>query len=324
MKVVAYSIKPFEKEVLVKANKKKHDITLISNALSLETADYAEGKDAVVVFTNDDVSALVINRLADLGIKYIATRSVGTDHIDIEAAYKTGISLANVPTYSPQAIAEHAIALALSLNRHLIQADEHSHNFDFKLDGLTGFNFYGKTVGLIGLGNIGQAIAAIFNGFGCRVIGYDVANLVNLAEIELLSFDEVLRQADILSLHVPLTPATKYMINAASMAIMKKGVMLINTSRGGLLKTIDIIEALEQGKIGYLGIDVYEHEKNLFFEDHQNDRNKDLLLQRLMTYPNVLVTPHQSFLTHEALQQIADRTIKNLDLWQKDKVVAST
>jgi D-lactate dehydrogenase len=323
MKVVAYSIKPFEKEFLAKANKKKHDITLISNSLSIETTAYAEGKDAVVVFTNDDVSAPVVNKLADMGIKYIATRSAGTDHIDVEAASKKGISLANVPTYSPQAIAEHAVALALALNRHLIQADEHSHQFDFKLEGLTGFNFYGKTVGLIGLGNIGQAAAAIFSGFGCRVIGYDIAAPDDMLNVEFLSFEEVLRQSDIISLHVPLTPATKYMINAATIATMKNGVMLINTSRGALINTSDIIEALEQGKIGYLGIDVYEHEKNLFFEDHQQDQVKDSLLQKLMTYSNVLVTPHQAFLTSEALQQIANRTIKNLDIWQEDKLVVT-
>ncbi|KAA5538953.1 2-hydroxyacid dehydrogenase [Adhaeribacter rhizoryzae] len=323
MKVVAYSIKPFEKEFLAKANKKKHEITLIANPLGLETIAYAEGKDAVVVFANDDVSAPVVNKLADMGIKYIATRSAGTDHFDKEAAAERGISLANVPVYSSQAIAEHAVALALSLNRHIIEAHEHGQQFDFKLNGLIGFNFFGKTVGLIGLGHIGQAIAAIYNGFGCRVIGYDIAMPDGLIDIESLSLDEVLRQSDIISLHLPLTPATKYIINAASIAIMKNGVMLINTSRGGLLNTIDALEALEQGKIGYLGMDVYEHEKGLFFEDHQQDLNKDSLLQKLMTHDNVIITPHQAFLTSEALQQMADETIKNLDLWQKDRFVLS-
>jgi D-lactate dehydrogenase len=261
--------------------------------------------------------------LADMKVKYIATRSAGTDHIDKEAAANRGIQLANVPAYSPQAIAEHAVALALSLNRHLIQADEHSHHFDFKLDGLIGFNFYGKTVGLLGLGKIGQAVAAIFNGFGCRVVGYDVAIPAKLLQIEPLSFDEVLRQSDIISLHTPLTPASHYMINAATMALMKDGVMLINTSRGGLVNTLDAIEALEQGKIGYLGMDVYEHEKNLFFEDHQPDLIKDPVLQKLLMHPNVIITPHQAFLTDEALQQIANQTIKSLDLWQQELLVFS-
>jgi D-lactate dehydrogenase len=319
MKVVAYSIKAFEKEFLAKANQKKHDITLISNPLSLETTAYADGKDAVIVFTNDDVSAPVVNKLADMGIKFIATRSAGTDHIDQKTAAKRSIKIANVPAYSPQAIAEHAVALALSLNRHIIQSHQNGQMFNFKLDGLTGFNFYGKTVGLIGLGHIGQAVAAIFNGFVCRVIGYDVVVPENLVKIEVVSFEEVLQQSDIISLHVPLTPETKYLINASTIAKMKDCVMLINTSRGALIKTIDALEALERGKIGYLGLDVYEFEKGLFFEDHQNDLIKDSLLEKLMAHPNVLITPHQAFLTNEALQQIADQTIKNLDLWQQEK-----
>jgi D-lactate dehydrogenase len=322
MKVVAYSMKPFEKEFLAKANQKKHDITLISNPLSLETTSYADGKEAVIVFTNDDVSAPVVNKLADMGVNFIATRSAGTDHIDKEIAVKRSIQIANVPAYSPQAIAEHTVAIALSLNRHLIDANQNGKKFNFKLDGLTGFNFYGKTVGLIGLGHTGQAVASIFNGFGCRVIGYDLVIPKNLVKIEVLSLEELLRQSDIISLHVPLTPETRYLINASTIAKMKDGVMLINTSRGALIKTVDALEALEQGKIGYLGMDVYEFEKGLFFEDHQNDLIKDPLLEKLMAHSNVLVTPHQAFLTNEALQQIADRTIKNLDLWQQEKKAA--
>lgn len=236
MKVVAYSIKTFEKEFLAKANHKKHDITLISNPLSLETAAYADGKDGVIVFTNDDLSAPVVNRLADLGIKFIATRSAGTDHIDKETGVKRSIKIANVPDYSPQAIAEHAVALALALNRHVIQSNQNAHQFNFKLDGLTGFNFYRKTVGLIGLEHISQAAAAIFNGFGCRVVGFDVVLPSDLKSIEVLPLEEVLRQSDIISLHAPLTPATNYMIDASAIAKMKDGVMLINTSRGGLIK----------------------------------------------------------------------------------------
>lgn len=319
MKTVAYSVKAFEKEFLAKANQKKHDITLISNPLSLDTVGYAAGKDAVIVFTNDDVSALVINRLADIGIKYIATRSAGTDHIDKETAAKRSIQIANVPAYSPQAIAEHAVALALSLNRHLVQAHENGLNFNFKPDELIGFNFCGKTVGLIGLGTIGQAVAAIFNGFGCRVVGFDINLPENLVKIEPLSFEEVLRESSIISLHTPLTGATRYMINAETISKMKDGVMLVNTSRGALINTVDVLAALEKGKIGYLGIDVYEYEKGLFFEDHQHDGHKDDLLKELMTHKNVLVTPHQSYLTNEALQQIANCTIKNLDLWQQEK-----
>ncbi len=319
MKVVAYSIKPFEKEFLAKANQKKHDITLISNSLSLATAAYAQGKDAVVIFTNDDASAPVIDKLADMGIKYIATRSAGTDQIDKPAAARRGIKLANVPVYSPQAIAEHTVALAMALNRRLTVANEHSHHFDFKLDELIGFNFYGKTVGLIGLGHIGLATAAIFTGLGCKVIGYDIAPPANAGNITFTSLDEVLETSDIISLHAPLTPDTYHVINAEAVSKMKPGVMLLNTSRGGLIDTPAVLKALESGEIGYLGIDVYENEKGLFFLDHSNDAYKDELLQKLMALPNVIVTPHQAFLTNEALQQIADQTIRNLDLWQQNK-----
>ncbi len=321
MKVVAYSIKPFEKEYLAKANQKKHDITLISNSLSLETTIYAEGKDAVIVFTNDDVSAPVISRLAQLGIKYIATRSAGTDHIDKQEAAKHQIKLSNVPSYSPQAIAEHTVALALALSRHIIDADQNSRQFNFKNDGLIGFNFHGKTVGIVGLGNAGLAVANIFNGMGCNVIGYDTDSAKKTPAVKLTGLDNLLATSDIISLHVPLTPETRQLIDKNTISQMKDGVMLINTSRGGLINTRDVLDALQQGRIGYLGMDVYEYEKGLFFEDHRNDSEKDPLLKRLMAYPNVIITPHQAYLTRESLQEIANQTIKNLDLWQANKCV---
>jgi D-lactate dehydrogenase len=319
MKVVAYNIKSFEKEFLVRANQKKHEITLISNPLSMETAAFAEGKDAIIVFPNDDVSASIVNKLADLGVKYIAARSVGTDHIDKDAASQRGIKLANVPAYSPESIAEHTVALALALNRKLIKASQRNHHFDFRLDDLIGFNFHGKTVGIIGLGHIGLATAAIFKGFGCRVIGYDIAVPENMDHIEPVSLEEVLSESDIISMHAPLTADTRHMINNSTIKLMKDGVMLINTSRGGLIKSTDMLKNVENGKIGFLGLDVYEFERNLFFEDHEDDKQKDILLKKLMDHPNVLVTSHQGFLTNEALQQIANQTIKNLDMWQEQK-----
>ena len=321
MKVVAYSIKPFEKEFLAKANQKKHDITLISNALNQHTVIYAEGKDAVIVFTNDDVSAKVIEKLAALGIKYIATRSTGVDHIDKEAAAKYNIKLANVPSYSPQAIAEHSVAMALALNRQIVKADKHSHNFNFRNDELIGFNFFGKTVGIVGLGNTGLAAAKIYNGLGCNVIGYDLSFPKDAKQIQSVSLDELLSTADVISLHVPLSSSTKHLINRTTLNQMKDGVMLINTSRGAIINTTDVLAALSKGKIGYLGLDVYEFEKGLFFEDHEDDANKDQLLQVLMQQPNVLITPHQAYLTKEALQEIANQTIKNIDLWQSNKCV---
>jgi D-lactate dehydrogenase len=315
MKAVAYSIKSFEREFLAKANHKKHDITLISNSLSTETIAYAEGKEAVIVFTNDDVSAGVIDKLAALGIKYIITRSTGTDQIDKEAAARHNIQIANVPSYSPQAIAEHAVALAFALNRHLIVANFQSHNFDFRSEELVGFNFFGKTVGLIGLGNTGLAAAKIFNGIGCKVIAYDPFFPKNAEQVTAATLPDLLSLADVISLHLPLTPDTRHLINQHTLQQMKTGVMLINTSRGALINTTALFAALDSGKIGYLGMDVYEHEQDLFFENHENDKKKDPLLQRLLNYDNVIITPHQAYLTKEALQEIADQTIKNLDYY---------
>jgi D-lactate dehydrogenase len=317
MKAVAYSIRSFEREYLAKANNKKHDITLIGNPLGKDTALYATGKEAVIVFTNDDVSATVIAQLAALGVKYIITRSTGTDHIDKMAAQKHGIKIGNVPSYSPQAIAEPAVTLAFALNRHLIIADRNSHNFDFRNEELVGFNFADKTVGLIGLGATGIAAAKIFNGMGCHVLACDPVFPAESVDIVKVSLAELLHSSDIISLHLPLTEQTKYLINETTLSQMKTGVMLINTSRGALVNTTDILQALDSGKIGYLGIDVYEHEKGLFFEDHEYDNIKDALLQKLLQHVNVIITPHQAYLTKEALQEIADQTIENLNLFQK-------
>jgi D-lactate dehydrogenase len=321
MKAVAYSIKPFEKEYLAKANRKKHDITLISNSLGPGTAIYAQGKDAVIVFTNDDVSGPVIAQLAAMGIKFIITRSAGTDHIDLPAAAAAGIKTASIPSYSPQAVAEHAVGMAFALNRQMMKADQHSHDFDFRNDDLVGFNFAGKTVGVIGLGHTGQAVAAIYHGMGCKIVGYDVQHARSLRHIRQVSLEQLLESADIISLHIPLTEDTRHFINAQTLALMKPGVMLINTSRGLLIDTASVLEALENRRLGYLGLDVYEFEKGLFFEDHHQDPVKDAMLIKLMSHPNVLITPHQAYLTREALQEIADQTIKNLDLWQAGKCV---
>jgi D-lactate dehydrogenase len=321
MKAVAYSIKSFEKEYLAKANRKKHDITLISNPLAPTTTIFAEGKDAVIVFTNDEVSAEVIEKLSALGVKYIVTRSADTGHIDKNAAATYGVKIANVSSYSAQAVAEHSVALAFALNRHVVQAGQHSHIFDFRNDDLIGFNFSGKTVGVIGLGNTGKAVAAIYNGLGCDVIGYDINPPRSLHHIKMGSLETLLNTSDIVSLHIPLNEHTEHFIQKDTLDQMKDGVMLINTSSGLLINTADVLSAIENKKVGYLGLDVYEFENGLFFENHQHDLVKDQLLQRLIGKPNVLVTPHQAYLTKEALQEIADETIKSLDLWQQDKCV---
>ncbi len=316
MKAIFYSTKSAEKDLLIKANNKKHDLTLITNPLSTETCSYAKEKDAVFVFTNDDLTASVLNKLSSLGIKYIATRSVGMDHIDREEAKKLGIEVANIPTYSPQAIAEHTVALALALGRHLIQANRQCRHFNFSLNKLIGFNFYGKTVGLIGLGHVGIYTASIFNGLGCKVIGYDIQPK-KIKNVEFVDLDTLYHESDIIALHTPLTPETKYLIDEETLLKMKDGVMIINTARGDLIKTTAILAALKSGKVGYLGLDVYEYEKGLFFEDHEIDEVRDALLSELMNYPNVLITPHLAFLTKEALEEIAKQTIAILDNWSE-------
>jgi len=319
MKVVAYSVREFEKEFVARANQKQHDITLISNALSLETAIYAKGKEAVVVSTQDDLSEEVIEKLADLGIKYITTRSVSTDHINREAASKRNIKLANVPSYSSAAVSEYTLMLALSLGRRIISTVNSSREFDFRIDQHIGFNFKGKTVGIVGLGAIGKATASLFYSIGCNILGHDLKSVPNLSGIQEVSFEQILAESDIISLHIPLSPETKHIINAQSLSKMKDGVMLINTSRGGLIKSSDLVKALKSGKIGWLGLDGYEFEKNMFYSDHRDDRTKDPVMEELLSFPNVIISPHQAFLTKEALQEIANLTIKNLDNWQAGK-----
>ena len=317
MRVVAYSIKTFEKELLAKANQKKHDITLISNALSLETALYAEGKDAVLVFTNDDLSAPVINLLADMGIRYIATRSVGTDHIDMAEAEKRAVKVANIPAYSPESIAEFAVTLVLALSRQLIPMAEQFSKLDLTVDPHPGFSLHGKTVGIIGLGHTGLAAASIFKGFGCKVIGYDISPLSKNVHVKPVGFDRLLGDSDIISLHVPLTKESYHLIDKLSIGKMKTGAMLINTSRGSVINTKDTLEGLESGQIGYLGLDVYENERDFLSANSKLYSSRDPLLDKLMRHPNVIVTPHQAYLTVEALNEIALRTIQNLDEWQK-------
>lgn len=304
---------------MVRANQKQHDITLISNPLSLETALYAKGKDAIVVSTNDDVSAEVIHKLADLGIKYITTRSVAVDHIDRETAGSRNIKLANVPSFSAEAVAEYSVLLALSLNRKIIPTVNNSREFDFRVDQHVGFNFSGRTVGIIGLGNIGQAVAAIYKAMGCRVIGHDIKFPAHLHGIEEKDLNEIFEESDLISLHLPLSDSSRHIINQQSLSKMKKGVMLINTCSGKLINTNDLLRALRNGKIGYLALDGYEFERGLFFEDRRKDGVKDPMLEELLSLPNVIISPHQAFLTKEGLQEVANLTIKNLDNWQAGK-----
>jgi D-lactate dehydrogenase len=321
MKVTVFSTKEFEKNSLEESNS-GHNLNFVKAALSPETAELAKGSDAVCIFPNDDAGAAVLEKLNALGIHYIANRAAGYDHIDLKRAADLNIRVGYVPAYSPYAIAEHAVAMILSLNRHIIQANRKVNDYNFTLDDLIGFDLNGKTVGIIGLGKIGGVVAKILNGFGCKILGYDIAQTpeyISEYNVEYTSLPRLFRESDIITLHAPLNPHTRYIINQESLKMMKKGVMIINTGRGGLINTPDAIEALKSGQIGYLGLDVYEKEKGLFFFDHTRDIPQDDIFARLLSFKNVLITGHQAFLTSNALKNIADTTIYNLDCWEKKK-----
>lgn len=285
--------------------------------LTLETVALADGHEVVCAFINDDLSAPVLERLAAGGTRLIALRSAGYNHVDLPTAQRLGISVVRVPAYSPHAVAEHAVALILALNRHLHRAYNRTRDGDFSLHGLTGFDLAGKTVGIIGTGQIGATFAKIMSGFGCQLLAYDPYPNPHVLALgaRYLSLEELLQQAHIVSLHCPLTPQTRHLINARSLATLQRGAMLINTGRGALVDTSALSEALKSGQLGYLGLDVYEEEALLFFEDRSDHPLQDDVLARLLTFPNVIVTAHQAFLTHEALGAIAQTTLDNIYAW---------
>jgi D-lactate dehydrogenase len=320
MRIAVYSTHGFEREYLLKAAKGHHDLLLLEPQLSAETTSMALGCQGVCIFVNDDASAAVIKQLAMMGIKFIVLRSAGFNNVDLEAAVKNGIRVARVPEYSPFAVAEHTVALMLTLNRKLIKAHNRIRDLNFSLDGLTGFDMHEKTAGIIGLGKIGKRVAEILKGFGCKLMAYDPYPDKVWGEkhgITYSTVEDVFQQCDIISLHAPLTPETHYLVNKDSIQGMKRGVMLINTGRGALINTRDVIDALKSGHIGYLGLDVYEEEKGLFFEDHSEHILQDDVIARLLTFSNVLITSHQAFLTDTALHNIAQTTINNLDNFQR-------
>lgn len=314
MKVAVFSAKPYEREYLDKFNTdNKHELIYFEASLNADTANLAEGFEAVCVFVSDKIDKETIEKLAKRGVKLIDLRSAGFNNVDIGAAAEQHIKVLRVPAYSPQAVAEHAVALILTLNRKTHKAYNRVREGNFSVINLMGFNLYQKTVGIVGTGKIGAAFCQIMQGFGCKVIAYDIkeSEVLKQKGIEYKSFDELLSESDIISLHCPLTPDTHHLFNRVAFANMKKGAMLINTSRGGLLNTSHAIEALKSGQLGYLGIDVYEQEENLFFKDLSESLIPDDLIERLMSFHNVLITPHQGFFTKEALDQIAITTIKN-------------
>ena len=289
-----------------------------SARLSLDTVALAAHHEVVCAFINDDLSAPVLEHLAAGGTRLIALRSAGYNHVDLIAAKRLGLDIVRVPAYSPHAVAEHAVALILALNRRLHRAYNRTREGDFTLHGLTGFDLVGKTVGVVGTGQIGATFGKIMAGFGCKLLCFDPypnAELLALGA-QYVSLPELLAGSHIISLHCPLTADNKHLINAASLATLKHGAMLINTGRGALVDTPALIEALKNGQLGYLGLDVYEEEAQLFFEDRSDLPLQDDVLARLLTFPNVIITAHQAFLTREALNAIASTTLSNIVAWK--------
>jgi D-lactate dehydrogenase len=319
MHVTVFSAHAFERDYLTQSANGQHEFRFLDAPLSLETAKQAQGSQAVAVFTNDDASAPVLEQLHAVGVRYVAARAAGYDNVDLAAAHRLGIRVANVPVYSPYAIGEHTVALILALNRRLHLADQQLRANDFRLDNLIGFDLHGKTVGIIGCGRIGGVVARIMHGFGCQLLGYDVAPDASLSTelgLTYTTLEDLCARADVITLHAPLNGHTHYLINKEMLSKMKPGVMLINTGRGGVLNTQDALAAMQSGQLGYLGLDVYEHEKGLFFNDRTRDKPHDETFAQLLAQPNVLITGHQAFLTREALTNIADATINSLTCWE--------
>ena len=314
MKIVAYSSKPYDKQALCRTFEADWDPLYIEVPLDLNTVAYAQGASVVSAFVNDRLDAEVLQILAKGGTQLIALRCAGFNNVDLVAAQKLGIKVVRVPAYSPYAVAEHTLALMLGLNRKLYRAYNRVREGNFSLNGMLGFDMYGKTVGIIGAGRIGQLVGKMLKGFGCRVLIYDpyTCEACNELGIEQVELEQIWQACDVISLHCPLTSETTHLINTESIAKMKKGVMLINTGRGALMDASALIEGLKSKQIGYLGMDVYEKEGALFFEDHSCEIIQDDQFERLLTFHNVLITGHQAYFTQEALSHIAETTAQNI------------
>jgi len=324
MKIAFFSTQPYDRTYFEQYSE-PHTVTYFTDRLRTSTVALARDHDVVCAFVNDHLHERVLRILADMGIKLCAMRCAGYNNVDIEAAKTLGVKVVRVPAYSPYAVAEHAVALMLTLNRKTHKAYNRVREGNFSLDRLIGFDVYGKTAGIVSTGKIGQCLAKIMLGFGCRVIAYDLYKSPEMEEagVEYVTLKELLSQSDIVSLHCPLTEDTHHLINEKTLAGMKQGAMLINTSRGGLIDTNAAIVALKSGQLGYLGIDVYEQEGKLFFKDLSEDIIQDDVILRLMSFPNVLITAHQGFLTEEALTQISLVTINNISDFEAGKELAN-
>ncbi|GAB4476248.1 MAG: 2-hydroxyacid dehydrogenase [Anaerolineae bacterium] len=319
MRVAVFSTKPYDREFLLAANANAgHQLIFYEPRLTYNTVTLAESCPAVCVFVNDDLSERVLNRLYDQGTCLVALRSAGFNNVDLEAAERLGMTVVRVPAYSPYAVAEHTVGLILTLNRKFHRAYNRVREGNFALDGLLGFDLNGRTVGIIGTGKIGRVTASILRGFNCHVLAYDPYPHPEIEQMggRYVDLDTLLAGSDIVSLHCPLTPETYHLIDAQALVRMKPGAMLINTSRGALVDAEAAIEALKSGQLGALGLDVYEEEADLFFEDLSGRVITDDVFARLLTFPNVLITGHQAFFTREALTAIAETTISNITLFE--------
>lgn len=314
MKIAVFSTCSYDQEFLEKFNS-DHELIFFQQALNMQNISLTKGFDALCVFVNDKADRKILEALKENGVKCLLLRCAGFNNVDVEAAQELDIKILRVPAYSPEAVAEHAMAMILTLNRKTHKAYNRIREGNFSLEKLMGFNLHHCKVALIGTGNIGKAFYQILKGFGCKVMAYDPFPNASLIESGLVygTLEEVLRDAEIVSLHCPLSAENTHMINSKTLQLFKKGSMLINTSRGGLIDTADVIEALKSGQLGYLGLDVYEQESALFFHDLSGDIIQDDLISRLISFPNVLITSHQGFFTREAIQEIAETTFSNAD-----------
>ncbi len=322
MKVIVFSTKPYDRRFLEAANADRlHEFHYLEPRLTAETSPLAAGYPAVCAFVNDMVDREALKTLAVGKTKFVALRCSGFNQVDLSAAAEFGVQVARVPAYSPYAVAEHTLGLILALNRRIHHSYNRVRELNFSLDGLLGFDLHGRTAGVIGTGRIGELVCTRLQAFGCRVIAYDVSKNPQCEAIgvEYVEINELFRQSDIVSLHCPLVPQTKHLINAETLSRMKPGVMLINTSRGGLVDTQAVIQALKRQQIGYLGLDVYEEEAETFFTDHSRSVLQDDVLARLLTFPNVIITGHQAFFTQDALQNIAQTTVENLTAFEQQR-----
>jgi len=320
MRVAAFSVKPYDRVSLATAAVGLPiEWAWFEPRLDRDTARLAEGATAVNCFVNDQLDAATLDILSAQGVKLITLRCAGFNQVDLAAAARLSLPVVRVPEYSPHAVAEHTIGLILMLDRRLHKAYNRVREGNFSLEGLLGFDLFGRTVGVVGTGRIGRRVAEILLGFGCRVLAYDPAPEPELAArgVAFMPLDGLLAEADIVTLHCPLKPNTRHLIDAAAIARMKRGAMLINTSRGGLVDTPAVIAALKTGQLGHLGLDVYEEEADLFFDDHSNAIIHDDIFTRLLTFPNVVITAHQAFFTQNALDAIASQTVRNLVHFQR-------